>query len=112
MSRDAGGDLVVPDDRPDLQYQPHSALITCEPGENVLLRFANLGFKEAAMTLTGIKLRVVGRDATLLRGRDGWLVVSLPRPDDVELLPAWLGIPPADASPWDEIEAAVGIHIA
>jgi FtsP/CotA-like multicopper oxidase with cupredoxin domain len=71
VSRDAGGDLVVPDDRPDLQYQPHSALITCEPGENVLLRFANLGFKEAAMTLTGIKLRVVGRDATLLRGRDG-----------------------------------------
>jgi FtsP/CotA-like multicopper oxidase with cupredoxin domain len=70
-TRDEAGDLVIPTDRPDLQYQPHSALITCEPGENVLLRFANLGFKEAAMTLTGIKLRVVGRDATLMRGRDG-----------------------------------------
>jgi FtsP/CotA-like multicopper oxidase with cupredoxin domain len=70
-SRDDGGDLLIPDDRPDLQYQPHSSLITCEPGENVLLRFANLGFKEVAMTLTGIKLRVVGRDATLMRGRDG-----------------------------------------
>jgi len=35
------------------------------------LRLANLGFKEAAMTMTGIKLRVVGRDATLLRGRGG-----------------------------------------
>jgi FtsP/CotA-like multicopper oxidase with cupredoxin domain len=65
------GDLIVPTDRPDLQYQPMSALITCEAGEDVLLRFANLGFKEAAMTLTGIKLRVVGRDATLMRGRDG-----------------------------------------
>jgi FtsP/CotA-like multicopper oxidase with cupredoxin domain len=72
VSRDPDtGDLLIPPARPDLRYQPHSALITCEPGENVLLRFANLGFKEAAMTLTGIKLRVVGRDATLMRGRDG-----------------------------------------
>jgi hypothetical protein len=37
----------------------------------VLLRFANLGFKEGAMTLPGIQMRVVGRDATILRGRDG-----------------------------------------
>ena len=71
VSRDPGGDLVIPPDRPDLQYQPTSSLVTCEAGEDVLLRFANLGFKEVAMTLTGIKLRVVGRDATLLRGRTG-----------------------------------------
>lgn len=73
IARDPGGsgDLIVPPVRPDLQYQPMSALITCQEGEEVLLRFANLGFKEAAMTLTGIKLRVVGRDATLMRGRDG-----------------------------------------
>jgi len=54
-----------------LQYSPHSALITCVEGERVLLRFANLGFREAAMTLAGIDLTVVGRDATLMRGRDG-----------------------------------------
>ena len=54
-----------------LQYQPHSALITCNAGERVLLRFANLGFREAAMTLAGIKMRVVGRDATPMKGRDG-----------------------------------------
>jgi FtsP/CotA-like multicopper oxidase with cupredoxin domain len=71
FTRQPGGDLAVPDDRPDLQYQPMSALIRCQEGEDVLLRFANLGFKEASMTLTGIKLRVVGRDATHLRGRDG-----------------------------------------
>jgi FtsP/CotA-like multicopper oxidase with cupredoxin domain len=64
------GDLVVPTEA-RLQYQPHSALITCEEGERVLLRFANLGFREAAMTLAGIKMRVVGRDATLMKGRDG-----------------------------------------
>jgi FtsP/CotA-like multicopper oxidase with cupredoxin domain len=68
---DANGDLIAPDGRPDLQYQPHSALVTCQAGERVLLRFANLGFREAAMTLAGIKLRVVGRDATPMRGRGG-----------------------------------------
>ncbi len=66
--RDANGDLVPPTGRDDLQYQPLSALITCQPGERVLLRFANLGFREASMTLAGIKLRVVGRDATPMRG--------------------------------------------
>jgi len=53
-----------------LQYNPHSALITCIAGERVLLRFANLGFREEAMTLAGIKMKVVGRDATLMRSRD------------------------------------------
>ncbi|MFZ1537155.1 MAG: multicopper oxidase domain-containing protein [Chromatiaceae bacterium] len=68
---DGGGDLVAPAGRPDLQYQPLSALVTCNAGERVLLRFANLGFKEAAMTLAGIKMRVVGKDATPMAGRDG-----------------------------------------
>jgi FtsP/CotA-like multicopper oxidase with cupredoxin domain len=68
--RDASYDLVAPSGRPDLDNQPISSLVTCMEGESVLLRFANLGFKEAAMTLAGMKLRVVGRDATLLRGRD------------------------------------------
>ena len=35
-----------------------------------------------------------GGAARLLRCADGWLAVNLPRPDDVELLPAWLaGLP-------------------
>ncbi|MCL4561974.1 MAG: multicopper oxidase domain-containing protein [Chloroflexi bacterium] len=69
--RDASGDLIPISGYEHLQHQPLSALITCQQGERVLLRFANLGFKEAAMTLAGIKMRVVGRDATLMRGRDG-----------------------------------------
>ena len=40
-------------------------------GERVALRFSNLGFKEAAMTIDGITMHVVGRDATLMGGRDG-----------------------------------------
>jgi FtsP/CotA-like multicopper oxidase with cupredoxin domain len=71
IQTDANGDLVPPAGHPELQYQPHSALVTCNAGERVLLRFANLGFREAAMTLAGIKMRVVGRDATPMKGRDG-----------------------------------------
>lgn len=71
IQTDANGDLLPPVGRPDLQYNPHSALITCNAGERVLLRFASLGFREAAMTLAGIPIRVVGRDATPMKGRDG-----------------------------------------
>jgi FtsP/CotA-like multicopper oxidase with cupredoxin domain len=63
-------EIAAPPGRPDLANQPISSLVVCEEGEHVLLRFSNLGFKEAAMTLTGIKMRTVGYDATLLRGRD------------------------------------------
>jgi hypothetical protein len=66
--RDANGDLIQTPGFEHLQYQPLSALVNCEEGENVLLRFANLGFREASMTLTGIKMRVVGRDATPMHG--------------------------------------------
>jgi FtsP/CotA-like multicopper oxidase with cupredoxin domain len=71
VQTDASGDLVVPAGHDHLQYQPLSALVTCNAGERVLLRFANLGFREAAMTLAGIRMKVVGKDATPMRGRDG-----------------------------------------
>ncbi|MHB8891130.1 MAG: multicopper oxidase domain-containing protein [Candidatus Limnocylindrales bacterium] len=75
-ARDPGTwDLQAPAGRPDLANQPNSALISCNAGERVLLRFANLGFMEAAMTLAGIKMRVVGRDATPMRGRTGFSTV-------------------------------------
>jgi FtsP/CotA-like multicopper oxidase with cupredoxin domain len=69
--RDSSGDLIPPTGRPDLQYQPVSSLVTCNAGDRVALRFANLGFREQAMTLSGIRMRVLGRDATPMRGRDG-----------------------------------------
>ncbi|GAB4447431.1 MAG: hypothetical protein OHK0015_51500 [Chloroflexi bacterium OHK40] len=61
----------TPPGRPDLAYQPYSSLIRANAGERVLLRFANLGFLKQTMVLDGIRLRVVGKDAVLLRGRDG-----------------------------------------
>jgi FtsP/CotA-like multicopper oxidase with cupredoxin domain len=71
IQTDGNGDLVPTPGLERLQYQPHSALVSCNAGERVLLRFANLGFREAAMTLAGIKMKVVGRDATPMKGRDG-----------------------------------------
>lgn len=72
VQTDTNGDLVVPPAPYEhLQYQPLSALVRCNAGERVLLRFANLGFRESAMTLANIKMKVVGKDATPMKGRDG-----------------------------------------
>jgi FtsP/CotA-like multicopper oxidase with cupredoxin domain len=73
VARDGNYDLLTPPgpDGANLGNQPLSALISANAGERVLLRFANLGFMEAAMTLAGMKMRVIGRDATYLRGRTG-----------------------------------------
>lgn len=56
---------------PDLDSQPISSLIQVNPGNRVLLRFANLGYEQHAMALTGITMRVVGEDATFLKGPGG-----------------------------------------
>jgi len=58
-------------DHPDLELdgqvrQPVSSLIQLNPGDRVLLRFANLGYEQHTMQLPGIEMRVVGEDATLL----------------------------------------------
>ena len=71
VATDSSGDLIAPAGHPELQYQPQSSLVTCVAGETVALRFANLGFREQAMTLAGIRMRVVGRDATPMKGRGG-----------------------------------------
>jgi FtsP/CotA-like multicopper oxidase with cupredoxin domain len=54
-----------------LQYQPISSLIQANTGERVLIRFVSLAYQQFAMTLDGPTMRVVGKDATLLRGTDG-----------------------------------------
>jgi crotonobetainyl-CoA:carnitine CoA-transferase CaiB-like acyl-CoA transferase len=52
-----------------------------------------------------------GGSARLLPASDGWVAVSLPRLDDLDLLPAWLGVAPLppedDRVPWDDLAAAV-----
>jgi FtsP/CotA-like multicopper oxidase with cupredoxin domain len=46
---------------------PNSALIQCNSGDRVLLRLANLGYRQDAMQLPGISMHVIGQDASLLR---------------------------------------------
>jgi len=65
------GDLIAPPGRPELQYQPMSSLVQINAGDRVLFRVINLGFEQQSMRLEGIKMRVVGKDATQLRGRTG-----------------------------------------
>ncbi|MGO4661362.1 multicopper oxidase domain-containing protein [Terrabacter sp. 2TAF16] len=55
-----------------LQYQPISSLITCNVNETVLLRMSNLGYQNHALTLDNVDMQVIAKDATLLRGRDGY----------------------------------------
>jgi FtsP/CotA-like multicopper oxidase with cupredoxin domain len=62
-------DTLLPNNA--ITSQPLSSLIQVNAGERVLLRMANLGYQEQSMQLNGIRMRVVGEDATLLRGRDG-----------------------------------------
>ncbi len=65
------GELIPPVGRPDLKFQPVSSLVQANSGDRVLLRFVNVGYVEQSMRLPGIPLRIVGKDATLLRGRSG-----------------------------------------
>jgi FtsP/CotA-like multicopper oxidase with cupredoxin domain len=62
-----GEPIAVPGLPDRLSHQPNSSLITCNSGERVLIRLANLGYQEHAMTTSGIRLEVVGRDASQLR---------------------------------------------
>ncbi len=66
-SLDAGsGDFAVPADE-RLRYQPISSLVEANKGDRVLLRLSNLGYQQHAMTLDGLPMRVVAKDAGLLR---------------------------------------------
>jgi hypothetical protein len=48
----------------------------------------------------------------LLRSADRWLALNLPRTDDLELLPAWLGCDAITDGviPWDDIAASVRVR--
>jgi hypothetical protein len=45
-----------------------------------------------------------GGAARFVKARDGWLAVTLARPADVEVVPAWLGCP-VGTDPWASVEA-------
>lgn len=57
---------------------------------------------------SGFRQVSMGGQCRLLPTADGWCAVHLPRSDDLELLPAWLGIERHGAEiPWEEIARAL-----
>jgi hypothetical protein len=63
-----------------------------------------LGERAALAGLTRGGRTSCGGAARLLSTPAGWCAVSLARPEDVELLPAWLGIEVApEADPWEPV---------
>jgi hypothetical protein len=49
-----------------LRYQPISSLVTCNAGERVLLRMANLGYQNHRLTCDAIPFDIVGKDSVRL----------------------------------------------
>ena len=67
---------------------------------------ALLGERAALSGLTRRGDQSCGGSSRLLRSADSWIAISLVRPADVELLPAWLGVA-ASADPWPAVAGAV-----
>jgi hypothetical protein len=65
---------------------------------------ALLGERAAIAGLTRHGQTTCGGTTRLVPARDGWLAVALPRPEDRELLPAWLSIDGVDVD--RDVEAA------
>jgi FtsP/CotA-like multicopper oxidase with cupredoxin domain len=62
---DPGADPTSPSGK-SLRYNPISSLVKVNEGDDVLLRIANLGYEHHAMTLDGIPMTVVAKDASPL----------------------------------------------
>lgn len=67
-----------------------------------------IGERAAALGLPPSGVVSCGGSSRLLRSRDGWVAVTLARPDDIELIPAWLDAEPRGAgNPWPLLEKAL-----
>jgi hypothetical protein len=75
-------------------------------GRRVELDLDGLTDRSGELDLQPPGLQSPNGSCRMVRAADGWIAVNLPRADDVELLPAWLGIEPA-VEPWPAVEAAV-----
>jgi len=76
---------------------------------------ALLGERAALTGATRGGATAVGGAGRLLRAADGWMAVSLPRPSNLDLLPAWLGVAPprGGPAPWSAVaDALAGRRVA
>ncbi len=72
---------------------------------------ALLGERAAVLGLGRRGTISAGGSCRLLRARDGWIAVNLPRPEDVAAVPAWLETA-LGAEPWETIAAMVACRRA
>ncbi len=63
--------------------------------------------RAAALHLPPAGLISAGTGTHLLRASDGWIAVSLPRADDVELIPAWFETESSSFDSWQTVTSAV-----
>lgn len=78
-------------------------------GDAVHLDPFGLVAERAAISGLGRQGRIsCGGSSRLVRCADGWLAVTLARPEDIDLMPAWLGLDhlPDPDDPWSAVEAA------
>lgn len=68
-------------------------------------RAAHAGLRRRGRTSCGGATR-------LLAAADDWVAVCLARPDDIDLLPAWLGVGPAAEPPWGAVNDALRLRAA
>ncbi|MCC6764075.1 MAG: CoA transferase [Deltaproteobacteria bacterium] len=68
---------------------------------------ALLGERAAVLRLARRGTTSAGGHCRLVRARDGWLAINLPRPDDRATVPAWLGTS-VGADPWPTIDHVAG----
>jgi len=65
-------DTLLPDNEATLPYQKSSSLVAAEVGQKILLRLSNVSTTDFFTIRTlGLPMRVVGKDARLLRGPTG-----------------------------------------
>lgn len=86
-----------------------TALVVDAPVEEPL---GLLGERAARAGHTRAGATSCGGSARLLPTADGWLAVNLARPEDVELLPAWLKLGADPGDPWAAVAESVGARAA
>ncbi len=75
--------------------------VTVDPLTLLVERAAIAGLKRNGQ-------RSCGGATRLLRAADGWIAISLARPDDIELISAWLALEgPTGADPWATVTGEV-----
>lgn len=81
-------------------------------GAPVVEPLALLGERAALAGHTRAGATSCGGSARLLTTADGWIAVNLARPEDIDLLAAWLGLAAAPDEPWAAVTETVASRSA